>query len=115
LTSLIPWTIRRESLFSPAGDLAVANNANNTISVYSSTQLPTGGALVPNAFVSGGKTKLNKPSGLIFGPTSTRQSILRANSRPIYSLAEWAAGSSLRPNINQLAGVFFGPKSKPIR
>jgi hypothetical protein len=57
--------------FSAAGDLAVANDANSTISVFSSTQLTTGGNPVPKTLVSGANTKLAAPTGLIFGPTGT--------------------------------------------
>jgi hypothetical protein len=56
--------------FSAAGDLAVANDANNTISVFSSTQLTTGSP-VPKTLVSGANVQLSAPTGLIFGPTVT--------------------------------------------
>lgn len=56
--------------FSPNNALAVANDANNTISVYLASQLGASGSPVPNTFVSGSKTKLNAPTGLIFGPST---------------------------------------------
>ncbi len=57
--------------FSGGGDLAVANDANSTIAVFSPAQLGTGGNVVPQTLISGTKTKLKAPTGLIFGPNNS--------------------------------------------
>jgi hypothetical protein len=54
--------------FDPAGDLAVSNDANDTISIFSSEQLKTSGSPVPKTFINGSNTTLTAPTGLVFGP-----------------------------------------------
>lgn len=39
------------------------------IDVYSSSQIRSGGAIAPNAFITGATTMLNAPTGSAFGPT----------------------------------------------
>jgi hypothetical protein len=51
------------------GDLAVANDTNNSIAVFSARDLAGGGGPVfPESFLVGPPTALNAPTGLIFGP-----------------------------------------------
>src|SRR5262249_17891871 len=51
------------------GDLAVANDANNSTVVFSARDLTGGGgAVFPESFLVGPPTTLNAPTGLIFGP-----------------------------------------------
>jgi hypothetical protein len=54
--------------FDPGGDLAVANAADNTISIFSPSQLKASGSPVPKTFISGSNATLTAPTGLVFGP-----------------------------------------------
>jgi secreted PhoX family phosphatase len=54
--------------FNKFGDLAVANDADNTIAGFDHNQLGTSGSPVPRVFFAGANTLLNAPTGLIFGP-----------------------------------------------
>src|ERR1700686_2709551 len=57
--------------FDKGGDLAVANDADNTISIFSPKQLKTSGSPLPKTFISGSNTTLTAPTGLVFGPSIT--------------------------------------------
>jgi hypothetical protein len=57
--------------FDKAGNLAVANDADNTISIFSPKQLNTSGSPVPKTFISGSNATLRAPTGLVFGPNIT--------------------------------------------
>jgi len=50
------------------GNLAVANDANNSISIFKARQLIGGGPVNPGTFLVGPPTTLNAPTGLIYGP-----------------------------------------------
>ena len=50
------------------GNLAVANDANNSIAIFRVSQLAGSGAVNPGTFLLGAATTLNAPTGLIFGP-----------------------------------------------
>jgi hypothetical protein len=54
--------------FDLLGNLAVSNTGDNTISIFTPKQLAKGGNQKPRTFINGGKTGLNAPTGLIFGP-----------------------------------------------
>ena len=54
--------------FNSLGDLAVANDADNTIAGFDHTQLGKSGNPIPRVFFAGTNTMLNAPTGLIFGP-----------------------------------------------
>ena len=54
------------------GDLAVANDANNSIAIFRVSQLTGSGAVNPGTFLTGAATTLNAPTGLIFGPNFGR-------------------------------------------
>lgn len=54
--------------FDNLGDLAVANDANNSIAIFKAGQLTEKGAVNPGTFLTGAATTLNAPTGLIFGP-----------------------------------------------
>jgi hypothetical protein len=54
--------------FNSFGDLAVANDADNTIAGFDHTQLGKSGSPIPRVFFAGTNTMLNAPTGLIFGP-----------------------------------------------
>jgi hypothetical protein len=54
--------------FDNLGNLAVANDANNSIAIFRARQLKGSGAINPGAFLIGGATTLKAPTGLIFGP-----------------------------------------------
>ena len=54
------------------GDLAVSNDANNSIAIFRAGQLTGSGAVNPGTFVIGTATTLNAPTGLIFGPNFGR-------------------------------------------
>jgi len=68
--------------FDPGGDLAVANDANNTISIFSPKQLKTGGSTVPKTFISGSNTTLAAPTGLVFGPNISGSSTTTPTPTP---------------------------------
>jgi hypothetical protein len=53
--------------FDNLSNLAIANDANNTISIFGSNQL-LDSSPIPNVFIVGDNTTLNAPTGLIFGP-----------------------------------------------
>ena len=50
------------------GDLAIANDTNNTVAEFGPAQLEKTGTPVPKTFLAGSNTTLNAPTGLIFGP-----------------------------------------------
>jgi sugar lactone lactonase YvrE len=50
------------------GDLAIANDTNNTVAEFGPFQLRKSGTPVPKTFLAGSNTTLNAPTGLIFGP-----------------------------------------------
>jgi len=55
--------------FDNLGDLAVSNDANESIAVFTARQLGgAGGAILPDTFLVGHDTALKAPTGLIFGP-----------------------------------------------
>jgi hypothetical protein len=54
--------------FNSFGDLAVANDADNTIAGFDHTQLGKSGSPIPRVFFAETNTMLNAPTGLIFGP-----------------------------------------------
>jgi hypothetical protein len=54
--------------FNSLGDLAVANDMNNTIAGFDHTQLGKSGSPIPRVFFTGTTTTLDAPTGLIFGP-----------------------------------------------
>lgn len=53
----------------PQGVGAVVSGGSFAIGIYNSSQLTTGGAIAPNAFITGATTMLNAPTGSAFGPT----------------------------------------------
>lgn len=53
-----------------AGNITIANAANDSLAEYTAAQITTGGAIVPNLFVVGGATGLSGPAGLSYGPLS---------------------------------------------
>jgi hypothetical protein len=54
------------------GDLAVANDANNSVVIFRAGQLKGGGAVNPGSFLIGAATTLNAPTGLVYGPNFGR-------------------------------------------
>ena len=54
--------------FDPAGNLWVANNANNTVVEFTAAQLGGSGSPTPAAILSATGGSLDEPSGLAFGP-----------------------------------------------
>ena len=50
------------------GNLAVSNDANNSIAILRARQLTGSGAVNPGTFLVGPPTTLNAPTGLIYGP-----------------------------------------------
>jgi len=53
-----------------AGDLTVANAANNSLVEYTAQQIKTSGETVPNLLITGTATTLTTPAGLTYGPLS---------------------------------------------
>jgi hypothetical protein len=51
-----------------AGNITVANAANNTLAEFTSPQITSSGSPTPHAFVIGGATLLDVPTGLTYGP-----------------------------------------------
>jgi hypothetical protein len=58
------------------GNLAVSNDANNSIAIFKARQLIGSGAVNPGTFLIGAATTLKAPTGLIYGPN------LRATTKP---------------------------------
>jgi len=58
--------------FNNLGDLAVSNDANNSIAIFRAGQLTGSGGVNPGTFLIGAATTLNAPTGLIFGPNFGR-------------------------------------------
>jgi hypothetical protein len=50
------------------GNLAVSNDANNSIAIFKERQLKGSGAVNPGTFLIGPPTTLKAPTGLIYGP-----------------------------------------------
>jgi hypothetical protein len=76
MVQFTPKTLRvGDSIADPQGisfdnlfNLAVANDANNSIAVFAHSQLKETGAIAPATFLVGANTTLKAPTGLIFGP-----------------------------------------------
>lgn len=58
--------------FDHTGNLAVVSSATPFgVALYGTSQLSTGGAIMPNALLVGDVTTLSSPAGCVFGPTIT--------------------------------------------
>jgi hypothetical protein len=54
------------------GNLAVSNDANNSVAIFKARQLAVSGAVNPGTFLIGTANTLKAPTGLIFGPNFGR-------------------------------------------